>query len=506
MVLGVLLLLLCRRCFTMPKPVRKSLPRQAHSDTSTAAAKSMKGGKANSARKRVLHFLRASAGATDEEMQDALSMNPSTQRPRRIELVEQGKAHDSGRRRKTKSGSKAVVWTAVKRKRGPVRKSATTHKPKWKLHQGDCLKVMKDLPDECVHTTVTSPPYWGLRDYDDEEQHGLESTLEEWCETQVAVFEEVRRITRDDGTLWVNIGDNYVNGELVGQPWVLALALKQAGWVLRADCIWHKPNPMPEPGGRRRPTLAHEYIFLFAKSSNYYYDEEAVKEPQAGTAHSRGRKIKLEGATDTLDQGRRGPSLGTSGGPGSATEIGGRNRRSVWSIPSGGRGKDGHFAAFPEALPEVCVKAATSEKGCCESCGAPLKRKMEKTELGKKLLGKGWHDHEDDLGRGQRKAAPATTEALWRTVGWEPTCTCDVGTAPCRVFDPYAGSGTTGQVALRLGRSFTGIELTEKWYQLARRFLAAGSSQGGQVTAEDLQARAETGQMSALEKSLFDLD
>lgn len=380
--------------------------------------------------------------------------------------------------------------------RKPARKpkpKAKHLKPKWKLYQGDCLKVMRDMPDECVHTTVTSPPYWALRDYEHDEQHGSEDSLEEWLRVQVEVFEQVRRITRPDGTLWVNIGDNYVDGELVGQPWRLALALKDAGWILRADCIWAKPNPTPEPGGRRRPTLAHEYIFLFAKTRSYYYDEEAVREKSITKPRTYTRGPQQRHRNGDLKPDRIKPET-----------LPTRGLRSVWSIPAGGKGAEGHFAAFPEKLPEICIKAGTSERGCCEVCGAPYVREMELTELGKKLLGKGWHDHEKDESRGQRTGgAKAVSQPLRVTKGWKPGCDCGLGVAPCRVFDPYAGGGTTGEVALALGRSFSGIELTDKWYQLARKHLAAGSSRGGQVTDDDLKVRAELGMMSDLEKKMF---
>lgn len=371
----------------------------------------------------------------------------------------------------------------LKKKKRIKKVKRKSFKPKWNMVLGDTLEGMRDLQDKCFHTVVTSPPYWGVRDYGEDEQHGLETTIEEWLEVQVAVFKEVHRILRDDGTLWVNIGDSYVGGEQVGQPWELALALKKSGWILRADCIWHKPNPMPEPGNRKRPTLAHEYVFLFVKSSSYYYDEEAVKTPSAVSG-----KIPRDKAMQKAAMRESGVL---------------KALRTVWSIPSGGQGKAGHFAAFPDKLPEICIKAGTSEKGCCAVCGVPLKRKMEKTALGEKLLGKAWHDHSEALVKGQRKAPGKITEPLWRTVGWEPQCSCAVQTAPCRVFDPYAGSGTTGTVALSLGRSFTGIELKEEWYHLARKRLTEGSSTGGRVTAKDLKTRADLGLMSDLEQTLF---
>lgn len=341
--------------------------------------------------------------------------------------------------------------------------------PTWGMIHADCLTAMRDMQNESVHCIVTSPPYWRLRDYDEEGQHGSEPTLEEWLEVQKTVFREAYRILRNDGTLWVNIGDNFVGGAMVGQPWKLAFALIELGFVLKMDCVWAKPNPMPEPAKRKRPTLAHEYIFMFTKTAStadYFYDAEAIKE-----VHN--------------------PSIPA------------RGKRSIWHINSGGAGEEGHFAAFPPELPEICIKAGTSEKGCCEVCGAPFVRKMELTEYGAKVLGKSWHDHVDDAKVGQR--GPSGLEgALYKTVGWKRPCEHKgFGIVPATVFDMYTGSGTTGEVALALGRSFQGIELKKKWYNLARKRLIRGASKGGRITEDDLRVRKELGLMGALETRLF---
>lgn len=347
--------------------------------------------------------------------------------------------------------------------------------PKWTMQHGDCLTVMRDMPDQSVHCVVTSPPYWALRDYGVEGQHGLEPTLEEWLDVQTSVFKEVYRVLRDDGVCWVNIGDNFVGGKMVGQPWKLAFALMGLGFVLKMDCIWAKPNPMPEPGNRKRPTLAHEYIFMLTKRASgkeYFYDSEAIKEPQTGTKGS----------------------------------DGGRNKRSVWHIGAGGAGEDGHFAAFPPELPDICIRVSTSEKGCCEVCGAQFERKMEMTEYGATVLGKAWHDHKDRFTRGQ--AGPSgLSGALYRTIGWKRPCEHKgFGIVPATVFDPYTGSGTTGEVALSLGRSFVGIELKPEWYDLARKKLIRGVSKSGRVTDGDLATRKTLGLMAPLEAKLLGVE
>jgi DNA modification methylase len=187
-----------------------------------------------------------------------------------------------------------------------------------RVHNMDCLAGLKSLPGESVHCCVSSPPYWGLRDYGNGDAGiGLEPTLDEWVVKMVEVFREVRRVLRKDGTLWLNLGDAYGSGtrasrdyskttkhgywnnpgidkrlpapakQLLGLPWRVAFALQADGWYLRSDIIWSKPNPMPE-SVTDRPTKAHEYVFLLAKSQRYYYDAEAIKEPVTGGTHSRG--------------------------------------------------------------------------------------------------------------------------------------------------------------------------------------------------------------------------
>jgi len=260
------------------------------------------------------------------------------------------------------------------------------------LYEGDCRAVLPTLPEASVHCVVTSPPYWGLRDYGVEGQIGLEPTPEAWLATMVEVFREVRRVLRDDGTLWLNLGDSYAsppsdhpqryfNGQgatyerggapsshrgqgqtrrisvqnlkpkdLVGQPWRLALALQADGWYLRADIIWHKPNPMPE-SVTDRPTKAHEYVFLLTKSARYFYDADAVREPSApGTVErfGNGGAPRLVGKAYHRD---RHDAV-------SAELLAGRNLRSVWTIPTAPY-PDAHFATFPPELARRCIVAGS---------------------------------------------------------------------------------------------------------------------------------------------------
>ena len=302
------------------------------------------------------------------------------------------------------------------------------------IYQGHVLDRLKDLPEQSIQCVVTSPPYWGLRDYGSDGQLGLEETPEEFVENLVKVFSEVKRVLKDDGTVWLNLGDSDYGGgwkgaalnensgdiqkahkgthcgenikhdpkhpiiktkDLVGIPWRVAFALQADGWNLRQDIIWHKPNPMPE-SVTDRCTKSHEYIFLLSKSAKYFYDADAIREPHVSSPQEIDRQHS-EGSKDTA----YATSKNWSGGVGYNKD--GRNKRSVWKINTKPY-KEANFAVFPEELPTLCIKAG-SEEG-------------------------------------------------------------DV------VLDPFFGSGTTGWVAQRLGRKWIGIELNPEYIKIAeKRFI-----------------------------------
>ena len=232
----------------------------------------------------------------------------------------------------------------------------------FRVLEGDCVDQMQTLEAESVQTCITSPPYFGLRDYGHEGQIGLEDTPEEYVDRLVEVFREVRRVLREDGTLWLNIGDSYAGGsgnygsgvkakDLMGFPWQIAFALRADGWYLRSDIIWHKPNPMPE-SVTDRPTRAHEHIFLLTKSPRYYYDAEAIKEP-ARNWGTRDRSQMRDGTTD--------PKLKHHGLAGREWEENPmKNKRSVWTVPTKAY-KGAHFATFPTDLIDPCVMAGSQE-------------------------------------------------------------------------------------------------------------------------------------------------
>jgi len=487
---------------------------------------------------------------------------------------------------------------------------------------GDCREVMRLWPDDSIDCCITSPPYWGLRDYKiqpviwpaeiavpasvdfhkkicrgkiqpcehewriristakgqfyvanststlttgttqkrkEEVQEiigmntkiqtffchkcgawlgslGLEPSIELYVRHIVEVFREVRRVLKPWGTLWLNIGDSYASGkgtcfnpgggesslgkerkekgthplnrgnkstlaadnlkpkDLCMIPARVALALQADGWWLRQDIIWSKPNPMPE-SCRDRCTKSHEYLFLLTKSAKYFYDQEAIKEETAGTAHERGDgvnpKCKMPGANSRIYidrdpahasraiKSRQNESFSAA----VKSLVSSRNRRSVWTITTQPT-PEAHFATFPEKLVEQCIMAGTSEKGC-PKCGRPRERIVDIKTNTVQRTAAGKHEGEYQRGRVTPRNAPegdfhdlGTIEC--KTIGWMK-CPCisppaerfdasenlqgaeDKKYEPCIVLDPFIGSGTTGKVALRLGRNFVGIEISERY-------------------------------------------
>lgn len=259
---------------------------------------------------------------------------------------------------------------------------------KTKIIIGNSLDKLKHLQEQSINTCITSPPYWGLRDYGESDQLGLEETPEEFVDNLVKVFREVKRVLRDDGTLWLNLGDSYAGPkgnnrgkgagggqergkllgfdniktkvpdglkqkDLVGIPWRVAFALQQDGWYLRQDIIWHKPNPMPE-SVRDRCTKAHEYIFLLSKSPKYYFDNEAIKEDA--------KFPDGPNSPQNIKKGKGGYGMDTRGGLSKIGALPKKNKRSVWTVTTKPF-KGAHFATFPKDLIESCVLAGCPEGG-----------------------------------------------------------------------------------------------------------------------------------------------
>jgi DNA modification methylase len=231
---------------------------------------------------------------------------------------------------------------------------------------GEAAAVLRTLPADIVDCVVTSPPYFRQRDYEgSEHQVGLETSPAAYVERLVAVFREVRRVMKPSGTLWLVIGDKYDNGELLGMPWRVALAMKDDGWRLRGDCIWHKPNAMPS-SAKTRPTVDHEYIFFFTAGQDYFYDADAIREPHVTFSEN----SKMRGGRRHFFQRNSTPEAGKNGGDTNlhngrwdqAFHPLGRNKRTVWSIPLS-KFRDAHFAVFPEPLVETCIKAGCPARG-----------------------------------------------------------------------------------------------------------------------------------------------
>ena len=338
---------------------------------------------------------------------------------------------------------------------------------------GDCREQLRLLQPGSVHCVVTSPPYFGLRDYGHDGQIGQEESPQHFVQTMLEVFREVHRVLRDDGTLWLNLGDSYAGSgkgrnadgsanvdpnskqatslgtiigtlkkstpdglkpkDLMGIPWEVALALRNDGWYLRQDIIWNKPNAMPS-SVTDRCTTSHEYLFLLTKKPRYYYDAEAIKEPAIYAGDDRGSR----------KDSRRGTKANSVSGVTGLT----KNRRSVWTINTKPY-KGAHFATFPPTLVEPCILAGTSEHGCCAECGTPYIRLVEKGEP--VLLDE--HQIQPNI-----------------TVGWGRDCECEIyDVVPCTVLDPFAGSGTTLAVAKSLGRYGIGCELNPEYAKLAEK-------------------------------------
>jgi DNA modification methylase len=384
-----------------------------------------------------------------------------------------------------------------------------------KVMIGDCRESMRALEAGSVQTCVTSPPYFGLRDYGHDGQIGLEPSPDAFVATMVEVFREVHRVLVDDGTLWLNLGDSYGSGkQLLGIPWRVALALQADGWYLRQDIIWHKPNPMPE-SVRDRCTKAHEYIFMFSKSPRYYFDHIAMKEPVQGGSHrpqqERAKQIAREkgltkehiaairsaGSTDV------GKSKITQAGSGNNTEaverlareakevLGGyyrefltndgmRNRRSVWTVTTKPY-KGAHFATFPPDLIEPCVLAGTSERGHCPECGKRWARVVERAKT-PAVAGSDLDRYGDGKAGVHRKVGQAYQNFLAAnpsvTKGWKPDCSCNSDPVPDIVLDPFGGSGTTAGVALKHGRKAILCELNPDYAALVPDRIASIAGEG----------------------------
>jgi site-specific DNA-methyltransferase (adenine-specific) len=230
---------------------------------------------------------------------------------------------------------------------------------------GDALTELRKLPRDLVDCLATSPPYYGQREYRGENEIGRENTPQEYVLRLTAVFREARRVLKPTGTLWLVLGDKYLDGRLLGMAWRVALALADDGWVLRRDIVWHKPNAMPS-AAKNRPTADHEFIFFFVRSPNYYYNADAIREPHvtfSEQSRMKGGRKHFFRRGGTPEAGKNGGRINLHDGRwDQAFHPLGRNKRTVWSIPLS-KFREAHFAVFPEALVETCLLAGCPPGG-----------------------------------------------------------------------------------------------------------------------------------------------
>jgi len=299
-----------------------------------------------------------------------------------------------------------------------------SNKMEGKVILGDIRDVAPTLPDNFFQAIVTSPPYFGHRDYSkgsNPNEIGRESEPDEYVENLVRIFRDLRPKLKSDGLFWLNLGDTYRDKLLLGIPWRVALALQDDGWILRSDVIWYKPNAMPS-SVKDRPTTDHEYLFMFARTPDYYYDADAIREPHVTFTE----KSKMRGGRNHFGKVGGTPEAGKNAGNNNlhdgrwdqAFNPKGRNKRTVWEIPLS-KFRDAHFAVYPEKLVETCILASSREG--------------------------------------------------------------DV------IFDPFTGSGTTGVVAYRLARKFVGVELVEEYQRMAQTRLDEASAQLDLFQAVDVE-------------------
>ena len=341
--------------------------------------------------------------------------------------------------------------------------------------KGHALEVLRQIPDAVVQTCITSPPYYNLRDYGHglnvkwsdgwDGQLGHEPTPELFVEHLVDIFREVKRVLRDDGTCWIVIGDSYAGSggtgtvrsgishnpantegfrpirppkptgklkpkDLTGVPWMLAFAMRDDGWYFRSDIIWQKRNPMPE-NVNDRPVCAHEHILFFAKSRHYFFDTWAIREGQRGF--------------------------------GEGDMVMGHNRTNVWDIKTKPIAGLKHWAVFPDDIPELAIKAGTSERNC-RVCGKGWVREIKRTKANRE-------DRKDNVNLGGLQRTPSQLDRKY--IG-EYECDCEHesdGWGRALVLDPFMGSGTSAIVAKRLRRDYLGAEINEEYIKRANERL-----------------------------------
>lgn len=347
--------------------------------------------------------------------------------------------------------------------------------PRNQVLVGDAAETLATLPNDSADCVVTSPPYFLLRDYGVPGQLGLEEKVDEWVADLMAVVGELTRVLRPTGTLWLNLGDSYSRSRRYGAPPKslllgperLALAMTEAGWVLRNKIIWGKPNPLPVSVGDRL-NATWEVVYSFARSNRYFYDLDAIRQPIAEVSRPKSPVAARRLTVRPRRPSYAGPLAGSNSGldqmkaDGTTSHPLGKNPGDVWIIPKGGyRGP--HFATFPPALIERPIKAGCPER-VCTRCGAAWIREHKSEAVSEPSTPQQSAD-----GRG----ADGGPRVRHYRGDLQRNCGCLARTRPGLVLDPFMGAGTVGLVARRLGRDYVGIELNPEFAELARQRIAA---------------------------------
>jgi len=378
------------------------------------------------------------------------------------------------------------------------------------IHTGDVFDVLPELPESSVHMVMTSPPYWNLRDYGEEEQLGLEDTPEQFVKNLAAVFDEVKRVLRPDGSLWLNLGDTYDDKDLQQIPARVALALQDRGWILRNRVTWAKPNPMPQ-SVKDRLNDTTEAIFHFTLSRDYFYDLDAIREPHAESTRDRmgnGYRNTADGTDkrnreDAPGQNNQSGGMNSPGvGFDEALHEAGKNPGDVFEVTTKPF-SDAHFAVYP---PELCGKPlkATCPPKVCAGCGTPYEREIDETVKELPESGKVWDEtsgqyrtveaikrsvENNTAGGTKRNGYPGRSIGTEREfTGWRQTCDCDTdATQAGTALDPFAGAGTTLLKAKELGRKFVGVELNPEYADMARSRVGLSPDDPSHVRGDDAQ-------------------
>ena len=401
------------------------------------------------------------------------------------------------------------------------------------IHQGDAADLLAAMPADSVHMAMCSPPYWGLRDYNVDGQIGLEDSLGAYIESLLVVADELQRVLRPDGSWWLNLGDSFAGSGGAGGQWTdeshgsarydgdggdtyngplnqstfrrkskmlvphrVAIALQDAGWVVRSDAVWAKPNPMPHPV-KDRLNEHKEFVFHLAPEPDYFFDLDAIREPHKEESLRRRSRYDFNTSGTPADaypdeQGRDGEYIGTE--PEDALHPNGKNPGDILEV-SVKPFPDAHFAVYPPELCETPVQATAPER-VCAACGTPYVRESDVVE--REVAGGSPAIPEEEAAYNQRSGnhqgdygdRDGFTQPTEREIGpWEQQCDCETDrTEPGIVLDPFAGAGTTCLVAKDHGRRFIGGELNAEYVAMAQERVGVTVDEPERLVDDDGQA------------------